>query len=116
MANQCPKHGPDFPSQAHLREALSQIAREIQDQPLRSSSLARIMREIFGGSDAGGSWDWRMAYDLMQSAAVTTIMQDGSFDALAERHSRSFAANATSPASRFSSARVSQIRSGCISG
>ncbi len=28
------------------------------------------MRETFHGSDAGGAWDWRMAYDLMQAAAI----------------------------------------------
>ena len=83
MADQRPKHGPDIPSQARLREALPQIAREIEDQPLRSSSLARIMRETFGGSDAGGAWSWRMAYDLMQAATVTTIMRDSGSDALA---------------------------------
>ncbi|WP_068117763.1 strawberry notch family protein [Tropicimonas marinistellae] len=77
MANQCPKHGPDIPSQARLREALSQIAREIEDQPLRSSSLARIMRETFDGSDAGGAWSWRMAYDMMQAAAAMHLMRDG---------------------------------------
>ena len=80
MANQCPNHGPDIPSQAHLREALSQIAREIQDQPLRSSSLARIMRETFGGGDSGGAWDWRMAYDVMQAAAVMLVVQGAGQD------------------------------------
>jgi protein strawberry notch len=82
MANQTPKHGPDIPSQARLREALSQIAREIEDQPLRSSSLARIMRETFGGSDAGGVWSWRMAYDMMQAASVMQVLQGSDPDAI----------------------------------
>ncbi|WP_298501065.1 strawberry notch family protein [uncultured Maritimibacter sp.] len=83
MPDHNPQNGPKIPSQAHLLEALSQIAREIEDQPLRSSTLARIMRETFGGSDAGGAWSWRMAYDLMQAATVTTIMRDSGSDVLA---------------------------------
>src|SRR5690606_13222507 len=37
--------------------------------------LARIMRETFHGSDAGGAWDWRMAYDLMQAAAIQVVLR-----------------------------------------
>lgn len=85
MADQRPKHGPDIPSQARLREAFSQIAREIDHQPLRSSSLARIMRETFGGSDAGGAWSWRMAYDMMQAAAVMQAMRASGSDAFPSR-------------------------------
>jgi predicted RNA methylase len=33
------------------------------------------MREAFGGSDAGGAWDWRMAYDLMQAAAIQELLR-----------------------------------------
>ncbi|MDE4142168.1 strawberry notch-like NTP hydrolase domain-containing protein [Phaeobacter gallaeciensis] len=83
MPDHNPQNGPKIPSQAHLQEALSQITMKIEDQPLKSSSLARIMRESFGGSDAGGAWSWRMAYDLMQAATVTTIMRDSGSDVLA---------------------------------
>ena len=55
-------------SEADLASALALIGTEIHHQPLRSSALARVMRETFHGSDAGGAWDWRMAYDLMQAA------------------------------------------------
>ena len=34
------------------------------------------MRETFHGSDAGGAWDWRMAYDLMQAAAVQALLRE----------------------------------------
>ena len=61
-------------SDTGLASALAQIVAEIDNQPLRSSALARIMRETFHGSDAGGAWDWRMAYDLMQSAAVQVLL------------------------------------------
>ena len=64
-------------SEADLASALAQIGTEVDDQPLRSSALARIMRETFHGSDAGGAWDWRMAYDLMQAAAVQVLLRGG---------------------------------------
>ena len=67
---------PAFPiSDANLASALAQIGTEIDYQPLRSSALARIMREAFHGSDAGGAWDWRMAYDMMQAAAVQVLLR-----------------------------------------
>ncbi len=62
-------------SDGHLASALAQVGAEIDHQPLRSSALARIMRETFLGSDASGAWDWRMAYDLMQAAAVQVLLR-----------------------------------------
>ena len=64
-------------SDTDLATALKQIGVEIAHQPLRSSVLARIMRETFHGSDASGAWDWRMAYDLMQAAAVQMLLREG---------------------------------------
>jgi hypothetical protein len=67
---------PAFPiSDSDLANAIAQIGAEIDHQPLRSSALARIMRETFHGSDAGGAWDWRMAYDLMQAAAIQMLLR-----------------------------------------
>ena len=83
MDNQSPALTPNSPSKPQLLQAVALIGREIEQQPLKSSSLARIMRESFGGSDAGGVWSWRMAYDLMQAATVTTIMRDSGSDVLA---------------------------------
>src|SRR6056297_595658 len=62
-------------SHPDLASALEQIGTEVDNQPLRSSALARIMRETFHGSDAGGAWDWRMAYDLMQAAAIQVLLR-----------------------------------------
>ena len=62
-------------SHPDLASALEQIGAEVDNQPLRSSALARIMRETFHGSDAGDAWDWRMAYDLMQAAAVQVLLR-----------------------------------------
>ncbi len=60
---------------ANLASALAQIGAEVDHHPLRSSALARIMRETFHGSDVGGAWDWRMAYDMMQAAAVRSCSE-----------------------------------------
>jgi len=83
MINRNPDPTPKIPSKQQLLKALSRIGNELEEQPLKSSSLARIMRETFGGSDAGGAWSWRMAYDLMQAAAVMKIVQGSGTDASA---------------------------------
>ncbi|MDH4541694.1 strawberry notch-like NTP hydrolase domain-containing protein [Sulfitobacter faviae] len=75
MAKPCSTHHAPVDSGADLVSALAQIGAQIDHQPLRSSALARIMRETFHGSDAGGAWDWRMAYDLMQAAAVQMLLR-----------------------------------------
>ena len=62
-------------SDADLTSVLAQIGAETDHQPLRSSALARIVRETFHGSDAGGAWDWRMVYDLMQAAAIQVVLR-----------------------------------------
>ncbi|MBB4024196.1 hypothetical protein GGR17_004042, partial [Confluentimicrobium naphthalenivorans] len=73
------KHRSTLPnpveSDANLVSALEQIGTEVDYQPLRSSALARIMRETFHGSDAGDAWDWRMAYDMMQAAAIQVFLR-----------------------------------------
>ncbi len=76
-----------IPTKALLQHALSEIGTELERQPLRSSTLARIMREAFGGSDAGGAWSWRLAYDMMQAAAVMEIMSSSGSDATASARS-----------------------------
>ena len=78
MAHPNQKHPNHAPSNAQLKSALSLFAAEIARGPLRSSSLSKIMRDTFGGSDASGAWSWRMAYDMMQAAAVQAILTDAS--------------------------------------
>ena len=82
MDNRNPALAPDFPSKLHLLQAIRLVGSEIEKQPLKSSSLARIMRETFGGSDAGAVWSWRMAYDVMQVAAVMQVVQGSDPDAV----------------------------------
>lgn len=83
MASLSPNPKHTLPSPAQLRNALSQIGAEIENRPLKSSALAQIMRETFGGSDAGGAWGWRTAYDMMQAAAVRSVVRDTGDDASA---------------------------------
>ena len=79
MAHPNQKHSNQSPSNGQLKTALLLIAAEIARDPLRSSFLSKIMRETFGGSDASGAWNWRMAYDMMQAAAVQALLgpEDG---------------------------------------
>jgi hypothetical protein len=78
MAHPNAKHSNQTPSNAQLKTALSLIAAEIARGPLRSSALSKIMHDTFGGSDASGAWNWRMAFDMMQTAAVQTLSLDAS--------------------------------------
>lgn len=78
MAHTNPKHLDQTPTNALLKSAVLRIAAEIVRDPLRSSFLSKIMRDTFGGSDASGAWTWRMAYDMMQAAAVQAIFTDAS--------------------------------------
>ena len=78
MAHANQKHSNQSPSNAQLKSVLSLIAAELARGPLRSSSLSKIMRDAFGGSDASGAWSWRMAYDMMQAAAVKELSTDAS--------------------------------------
>ena len=82
MVNRRLNTDPVIPSHARLRQALPLIGSALAEGPLRSSSLARLMRETFGGSDAAGAWSWRMAYDAMQAAAVMQVVQGAGQDAL----------------------------------
>jgi len=77
MAHPNPKHLDQTPTNALLKSAILRIAAEIAREPLRSSILSKIMRDTFGGSDASGTWTWRMAYDMMQAAAVQALLNGG---------------------------------------
>ncbi|WP_341236036.1 strawberry notch family protein [uncultured Sulfitobacter sp.] len=76
MAHPNPQHSNQTPTNVQLKSALSLIAAEITRAPLRSSFLSKIMRDTFGGSDASGAWNWRMAYDMMQAAAGLALQND----------------------------------------
>lgn len=56
-----------------LRRLLQPLAAAILKDGVRSADLAKAMRTHFGGSDAAGAWSWRMAYDVMQAAAIFAL-------------------------------------------
>lgn len=58
---------------ADLQASLNKIADHVLTQTLKPADLAREMRDLFGGSDATGAWSWRMAYDVMQAAAIIAL-------------------------------------------
>ena len=82
MAKRSPLRPVNTASDVDLAAVLTKIEAELHQHPLRSSSLARIMRETFGGNDASGAWDWRMAYDMMQAAAVMQVVRGRVLDAI----------------------------------
>lgn len=55
---------------------------------LTTAQISDAMSQAFGGSDASGAWEWRQAYDLMQSAALdvlTARVGGQSFERIPER-------------------------------
>ncbi len=40
---------------------------------LTPNTISAIMTAAFGGADASGAWQWRTAYDVMQSAALWVV-------------------------------------------
>ncbi len=51
----------------------SAMADAIRLGTLNAGQISGLMSQAFGGSDAGGAWEWRQAYDLMQSAALDVL-------------------------------------------
>jgi hypothetical protein len=46
-------------------------------QPIDAAALRAAMEEACGGSDAGGAWDWKGAYDACEAAAVLFLRKFG---------------------------------------
>lgn len=49
------------------------VADAIDLGAVSAGQISTMMSQAFGGSDAGGAWNWRQAYDLMQSAALDVL-------------------------------------------
>ncbi len=45
------------------------------DNPITSNQLSELMSSEFGGTDAVGHWDWRLAYDYLEAALVLWVNQ-----------------------------------------
>jgi len=69
----------DAATRSKLRGAMTRLSGLIQTSRVRSGDLAREMRNVFGGSDASGAWNWRMAYDVMQASAIMAARDHARF-------------------------------------
>ncbi len=45
------------------------------DSSITSKQLSKVMSDEFGGTDAVGKWDWRLAYDYLEAALVLWVQQ-----------------------------------------
>lgn len=53
-----------------LLRARAELIEAIAAGKITPKSVAGAMTRAFGGTDASGAWEWRTAYDVMQSAAL----------------------------------------------
>lgn len=51
-------------------QARNALSAQIAAGKLSTAAVSEVMTTAFGGTDASGAWDWRVAYDVMQSASV----------------------------------------------
>ena len=65
------------PSQFQIASCGAQTALidEIEAGPLTTARLSQIMSDVFGGTDASGAWEWRLAFDLMQAAGLQAVLR-----------------------------------------
>ena len=61
-----------------LLQAATLVAQALdQGRPLDARALRSAMETAFGGSDAEGAWDWKLAYDSCESAQVLFLRKFG---------------------------------------
>ena len=88
---------PRSPSEAAA--AVLAVAEALQADLMRGYSIETLrlrvaMEQAFGGSDADGAWDWKLAYEALEVATVlflrtfgpTLLARAGSPAAAIERH------------------------------
>ena len=61
---------------AKTRRLVKTLKKFIASDALDTGQLSRCMTDAFGGTDASGAWNWRLALDLMQVAAGEAIRID----------------------------------------
>ena len=60
-----------------FRAAHLLVAHIERGQRIDAAMLRSAMEEACGGSDAGGAWDWKSAYDACEAAAVLFLRRFG---------------------------------------
>ena len=70
---------PEAPDRAAalFRAAHLLVAQIGRGQRIDAAMLRSAMEEACGGSDAGGAWDWKSAYDACEAAAVLFLRRFG---------------------------------------
>ena len=70
---------PEAPDRAtgRFRAAHLLVAHIERGQRIDAAMLRSAMEEACGGSDAGGAWDWKSAYDACEAAAVLFLRRFG---------------------------------------
>ncbi|WP_171181859.1 strawberry notch-like NTP hydrolase domain-containing protein [Ruegeria sp. HKCCD8929] len=63
-------------AQRVIRQITKDITTKFKDGGLTPTQLSDLMTSALGGTDAQGTWTWRMAYDLVQAAAVSAAEVD----------------------------------------
>jgi hypothetical protein len=72
----CARPNADVPS--GLAEAARLLLPHLErGQRIDAVALRNAMERAFGGSDAAGAWDWKMAYDACEAATVLFLRQFG---------------------------------------
>ena len=72
-----PAATPDiFPAIANAAEKL--LAPLLQSKPITTQLLREAMTAAFGGSDAEGAWNWKMAYDVCEAVQLLFLRRYGS--------------------------------------
>ncbi len=61
-------HAPLIPPPLAVAQACAE--RLAAGGALAASELSRLMTEAHGGTDAGGAWSWRAAYDAVEAAQI----------------------------------------------
>jgi len=68
-------------SVSQVRTAIDAIRGIAFHGMLTTDDLTRVMSEAFGATSATGAWNWRMAYDVMQAAALAALKRQPTFAA-----------------------------------
>ena len=70
LAPAAPPPSPSETAAAVLAVAETLQADLMRGYPIETQRLRVAMEQAFGGSDAEGAWDWKLAYEALEVATV----------------------------------------------
>ncbi len=68
-------HIPTSAQPIAMRHAFNAMIDQIKTGKLTTGHISQTMTGAFGGTDASGAWDWRLAFDLMQAAGLQAVLR-----------------------------------------